>query len=1028
MSRRKNRRNHDLQIRPDPHCTTEPLNDHLHTMDREDVVGTKEEHVDDCAVSTDVEGEGHAAHLAVNTDGFPPSVETVADEPGNGETQSSDSDVQEEPDADINTNTNTNTNNHNDSASRRASEDTSNMNDVDGIKRWPSVRTEALIQAAARDIVAHVASRPGDSRQSMAVPEEQQEEETSFVDGSYSDSPRVSFGGETDADQSHISDGHNEEPHHLSDKDDAGADSSSHHEPEDDVFSEKSPRSSMGSLSESDKQKISSPKLRSTRVSDIPQSDQDDDFVPTIRGTPRPLFRSPSSVQAWQMESPPASAIGSPRPIRRTPRPSISRLASPNVSARYSSKKTPPRFKRNTPPLVLLHVTLMPSRWPWGRVLDGAHPTDLSPEAKTLWDSWRQLQDRTGDTVSARGILLPHPQNDYEVLEERLLEALELPLKRRARILECGHYLGPSNEMMAAATADEDDAESDYDVDADADDCDGHEQSSRQSLSDATHWCTTCHSNIRYDSLGTGKVFRVKVYASNGLMRAGAWQACWKEMERVDVELEPVLDTSLQEELVHLAAEQERILKVQEEEAAADAAAAAVDEEIQLREEAEQAYAAELAKQAEQERQAEQQEVDASPAAEPELSAKPCSVYDDSGLTRDEERLREIYGHSPPPSHRGQSRSSAGRSPRHSDYFQQETPPSPSVHAYEHREEPSLPVPSMSAFGRSSEERREERRQEPRRMNEGASLSELLLEAIRVFLQDQKNVMIVLLSLLVLMLAVGSGGSQKDHRSLSENMLVPDTKAHARVETRTDALSQAATTSTPTASPSRSPAPAPVVASKPAAAADKPADDVWGAAGVVENPNGMPAPPDTCGVCSKALEVAHMSLKKIPTNTVELVSTVTRRALTTVTEELVSTITREALTTVVEELLSTITQEALTTVTETMFKTVTVGVMPMAVEGVEGVEEAVEEVVKVEEEGVEQAVEEVAKVEEEGFEEEGVEKEEVEKERVEEKITAEKVPVKDSFFAEVDDAAEMDDAFAETGAGDLTANIVDEEL
>merc|ERR1712000_482161 len=113
-----------------------------------------------------------------------------------------------------------------------------------------------------------------------------------------------------------------------------------------------------------------------------------------------------------------------------------------------------------------------------------------------------------GDTTCERGILLPHPQNDFEILEERLLEALELPLRRRARILECGHYLGPSNDLTLLS-------------DSESDDEDYYPSSPRRSQSLAhkdTHWCSTCHSEIRYDSLGLGKVFRVKVYASNGLI------------------------------------------------------------------------------------------------------------------------------------------------------------------------------------------------------------------------------------------------------------------------------------------------------------------------------------------------------------------------------------------------------------------------------------------------------------------------------------------------------------------------------
>ncbi|CRK33147.1 hypothetical protein BN1708_019201, partial [Verticillium longisporum] len=128
--------------------------------------------------------------------------------------------------------------------------------------------------------------------------------------------------------------------------------------------------------------------------------------------------------------------------------PTISRLGSPSMSAQYSPKgrTTPSRLKprKTTPPLVLLHATLLPLRWPWADVLEAAPSDVLSPEAKTLRDYWRRLHDRLDDTVCDRGVLLPHPQNDFEVLEERLLDALDLPLRRRARILECGHYLGPS--------------------------------------------------------------------------------------------------------------------------------------------------------------------------------------------------------------------------------------------------------------------------------------------------------------------------------------------------------------------------------------------------------------------------------------------------------------------------------------------------------------------------------------------------------------------------------------------------------
>ncbi|WKT38440.1 hypothetical protein QSH57_000258 [Fusarium oxysporum f. sp. vasinfectum] len=314
---------------------------------------------------------------------------------------------------------------------------------------------------------------------------------------------------------------------------DEAAENSSHHEHEDDVFSDRSPRSSMGSVSETDNRKAQDAMSRMTRsprvsgvsgISGFSEYDrEEEDFIPTIRGNPRPVFRSPSSVKAMQMSSPPGSTIGSPRSSRRAPL-SASRLGSPRFSEQYSPKKTPPRFKRSTPPLVLLHVTLLPLRWPWGDVLENADADDLSKECKAIRDAWRLLQDRMADTTVERGILLPHPQSDYEVLEERLLEALDLPMRRRARILD------------------------------------------RRSQAPPTHWCKTCKSDINYESLGRAKVFRVKVYASNGLIRGGAWEACWKEMERVDVEIEPLVDAVSQHELVSLEADQERELAMREAE------------------------------------------------------------------------------------------------------------------------------------------------------------------------------------------------------------------------------------------------------------------------------------------------------------------------------------------------------------------------------------------------------------------------------------------------------------------------------
>ena len=71
--------------------------------------------------------------------------------------------------------------------------------------------------------------------------------------------------------------------------------------------------------------------------------------------------------------------------------------------------------------------------------------------------------------------------------------------------------------------------------------------------------CTDCHRHVKRPGRGVGtgtKRWELKIYAANGLMRAGAWSAAWSEMERCDVEISPwipddmrkALDKRLQEE------------------------------------------------------------------------------------------------------------------------------------------------------------------------------------------------------------------------------------------------------------------------------------------------------------------------------------------------------------------------------------------------------------------------------------------------------------------------------------------------
>ncbi|TFA97545.1 hypothetical protein CCMA1212_010746 [Trichoderma ghanense] len=464
------------------------------------------------------------------------------------------------------------------------------------------------------------------------------------------------------------------------------ADTSSHHGHDDDVFSDNnSPRSSMGSVSEADPRKAARHDgLRSPRISDIQQQYDE----------PRPSLRSASSSAAGKaaQHGASSSAAAQPRSGRRSALPTASRLGSPNLSAQYSPKKTPPRFKKNDPPLVLLHVTLLPLRWCWGDVLDDAKTSELSEGVKTLREAWRQLQDTIGDTIQDRGVLLPHPQNDFEVMEERLLEALELPFKRRARILECGHYLGPSNEMPFA------DEEDDDDVDADPYDEDGESAARAPVPEKQTHWCSTCHCEIRFDALGAGKIYRVKVYASNGLLRAGAWEACWKEMERVDIEIEPMMDAKLQDELVRLAARQDRVIHSKSRAGRRPLSSRVQD--------------------VEDERESEEDLDD--PAVGDETMGQESFMPHDGSTPR---TSSDGYGDA----YRSKSRQTSGRASMGS--------------------RPSMGFAQTDAFGQHKKQRR----------FAAGSLPDMVVNAFKALLDDKRNLAILLLSVLTVAVAVRGG-------------------------------------------------------------------------------------------------------------------------------------------------------------------------------------------------------------------------------------------------------------------------------
>ena len=202
-------------------------------------------------------------------------------------------------------------------------------------------------------------------------------------------------------------------------------------------------------------------------------------------------------------------------------------------------------------PLVLLHVTLLP--------LPSKYSTELLEAAlpPTIAANWNLLQEKIAQTILERGILIPHPREDYDLLEERLLESLELKIPR---LLKCGHFhLSPEEEADVLETEIDDESENE---DADL--------------------CEDCGRRIRdgrFGDAGTGsKRWDIKIFAANGLMRAGAWGAAWREMERVDVEIRPWMEENMKVELEMRKEEEER-LRTEEEEAAKDEGIAGLDDE-----------------------------------------------------------------------------------------------------------------------------------------------------------------------------------------------------------------------------------------------------------------------------------------------------------------------------------------------------------------------------------------------------------------------------------------------------------------
>ncbi|KEQ77655.1 hypothetical protein M436DRAFT_33138, partial [Aureobasidium namibiae CBS 147.97] len=207
--------------------------------------------------------------------------------------------------------------------------------------------------------------------------------------------------------------------------------------------------------------------------------------VGSLRRSPLPERLSPSSLR------PPKHTSHRPRSRDEGRRP---RSRGENVTQHDLLPETPA-------PLVLLHITVLPPRLPWNRsVLDATLPPELKRQ-------FGVLRAATSGLIAQRGILIAHPREEFELLEESVLEALDLLPER---IGYDGQYRPRTpNTVMDDDTDNDEDAE--------------------------TPICETCQR------VHVGDAWYTRVYAANGLMRAGAWGACWSEMERVDVEVRPCI-------------------------------------------------------------------------------------------------------------------------------------------------------------------------------------------------------------------------------------------------------------------------------------------------------------------------------------------------------------------------------------------------------------------------------------------------------------------------------------------------------
>ncbi|KAF1831678.1 hypothetical protein BDW02DRAFT_571801 [Decorospora gaudefroyi] len=279
----------------------------------------------------------------------------------------------------------------------------------------------------------------------------------------------------------------------------------------------------------------------------------------------RPRFRNPESVRAMQMSSPPpllahevsrerlnaSYKLATPSRSGRSETPVSRQSGSRRRSIRehHSPKPTPTPQQA---PLVLLHVTILPMQVPYSH--------DIMARIMPDWlvENYKLLEEKLQDIIlMRRGLLIPHPRDEYDLLEERILESLEL---KTPRLLPCGHFVPPEDDT---------DREDEDDVASVGEENTGRgsrmsggtlTEGSNTSANGDHSMCMDCHRELKKPGKGVGAGTRkwdIKIYAANGLMRAAAWTACWNDMERCDVEIQPWVPEEVRKTLERRAQEEQ---------------------------------------------------------------------------------------------------------------------------------------------------------------------------------------------------------------------------------------------------------------------------------------------------------------------------------------------------------------------------------------------------------------------------------------------------------------------------------------